>query len=101
VCCGDVSEDTGKKVKIKIINEKTNIYDKIEVVAIVYEAEGAPTSIKSIGVQDLETENIFYHSGNEAGYDLNITLSDITEKNTGWRFCSDLKTKKMFSVSKS
>ena len=91
---GDVSEDTGKKVKIKIINEKTNIYDKIEVVAIVYEAEGAPTSIKSIGVQDLETENIFYHSGNEAGYDLNITLSDITEKNTGWRFCSDLKTKK-------
>lgn len=91
---GDVSEETGKRVKIRIINEDTHIYDKIEVVAIVYEAEGAPTSVKSIGVQDLNNVNIFYHSGNEPGYDLNITLLDVTERSGGWRYCSDLRTEK-------
>lgn len=91
---GDVSEDTGKKVRIKIINEQTDIYDKIEVCAIIYEAEGSPTSIKSIGVQDLAIVNEFIHTGNEPGYDLNITLADLTDKNGGWRYCSDLKTKK-------
>ena len=43
---GDTSEDTGKKVKIRILVEDTTIYSKIEVVAIVYEAEGAPTSVR-------------------------------------------------------
>ncbi len=91
---GDVGEDTGKKVELKIINEATHTYNKIEVVAIYYEAEGAPTSVKSIGVQDIQTVNTFYHSGNEPGYDLNITISDLTERSGGWRFCSDLRTKK-------
>lgn len=91
---GDVSEDTGKKVKIKIVSENIDIYDKIEVAAIVYEAEGSPTSIKSIGVQDLENVNVFYHAGTEPGYDLNITISDLTERSGNWRYCSDLKTKK-------
>lgn len=91
---GDTSEDTGKKVKLRILTENISIYNKIEVVAIVYEAEGSPTSVKSIGVQDLENINVFYHTGTEIGYDLNIILSDITLRNSGWRFCSDLKTKK-------
>lgn len=91
---GNVGEDTGKKVKIKVINEITNNYDKIEVVAIYYEAEGAPTSIKSIGVQDLQGINTFYHAGNEPGFDLNVTISDLTQRSGGWRFCSDIKTKK-------
>ena len=91
---GDSGEDTGKKVKLKIINGNVNIYNKIEVAAIVYEAEGVPTSVKSIGVQEIETENIFLHTGNEEGYDLNITLSDVTSRSGGWRYCSDLRTKK-------
>lgn len=91
---GDTSENTGKKVKLRILTENISIYNKIEVVAIVYEAEGSPTSVKSIGVQDLQNVNIFYHTGTEVGYDLNIILSDITLRNSGWRFCSDLKTKK-------
>lgn len=91
---GDVSEDTGKKVKVKIINGNIDIYNKIEVAAIVYEAEGVPTSIKSIGVQDIDIENVFYHTGTEVGYDLNITLSDVTLRSGGWRYCSDMRTKK-------
>jgi len=101
---GDISELTTKQVEISIdlfANSQNN--GEIECIAIEYETNGIPTSIRNLGrqsitsglspFQDVRTY-VFKHIGNEAEIEDNITLNDIIELKNQFKYANDFATKK-------
>lgn len=90
---GDISEVTNKHVQIKCNVPEYENFEEIEAVAVEYEAKGAPTSIRSLGIKKAAAVNFFDHYGNESQFSDNIALSDLLERKNTWRYCSSLTSK--------
>lgn len=90
---GSISETTTTNVKVKcnLINYKN--FNEIECVVIEYEALGAPTSIRSLGIKKVAPVVYFDHYGNEAEFSSDLTLSEILVRKNSWKYCSDLVSK--------
>lgn len=91
---GDISENTGKSVKVKcnIINPIPN--SEIECIALEYETYGAPTSIRNLGRKPTDSVVEFMHYGNESEFTDNITFGDIVDAKNTWKYCNDFTSKK-------
>lgn len=87
---GDISEITDKKVLIKINLPSFAKFTEIEAFAVEYEAFGSPSSIRSLGIFPAAPVVHFIHYGNEAEFSTDVTLSDLVEKASEWRYCSDI-----------
>jgi hypothetical protein len=87
---GDIAEITNKKVTIQCNVLSFQNYNEIEAVAIEYQAKGAPTSIRSLGVKPINSIVVFDHTGNEPEFQNTITISDLTERKNSFRYVSDL-----------
>lgn len=91
---GDISESTGKSVKIKcnILNfQRTS---EIECIALEYEAFGPPTAIKSLGIKSASAVVEFQHFGSEAEFADAVTYNDIINFKNTWKYCNDFNSKK-------
>lgn len=91
---GDVSEETGKAVKIKcnIINPEAS--SEIQCIALEYEAYGPPTAIRNLGRKGASSEVDFVHYGNESEFADNLTYNDIINYTNSWKYCNDFSSKK-------
>ncbi len=87
---GDISEVTDKSVHLKINLPAFAKFKEIEAFAVEYEAFGVPTAIRSLGIFPTASIVRFVHYGNEAEFSTDVTLSDLTERASNWRYCSDL-----------
>ncbi len=90
---GSVSEVTNKSVKIQCNVMDPGNFSEIECIALEFEAANVPTSIKSLGIKQASAVVEFDHYGSETEFAGNITLADITEIKTNWKYCSDLEPK--------
>lgn len=90
----DISEVTGKSVKVKcnIINPQSS--SEVECIAIEYEALGPPTAIRNLGRKAANTVVYFDHYGNEPESSDNITYNDIVSYTNTWKYCNDFSSKK-------
>lgn len=91
---GDISERTNKMVIVKCNIPNWKNFKEVECIAIEYEALGAPTAIRSLGVKQTAAFVLFNHYGNESEFGNNITLSQILTRQNNWKYCSDLTAKK-------
>lgn len=91
---GDVSELTGKAVKVRcnIINAEST--SQIECIALEYEAFGPPTAIRNLGKKNASSVVEFDHFGNESEFADNITYNDIIDFKNSWSYCNDFTSKK-------
>ena len=90
---GDISETTDKSVTVKCNVVGWENFNEIECIAVEYEAFGAPTSIRSLGIKSVAPVVIFDHYGNEAEFSSDLTLSEILVRQNTWKYCSDLSSK--------
>lgn len=91
---GNISEGTGKAVKIKCNTLNFNPSSEIQCVAIEYEAFGPPTAIRNLGRKSLASVVSFSHFGNEPEFADDITINDILEFKNTWKYCNDYSSKK-------
>lgn len=89
---GGISQNTGKKVRLKIFIPSYERFENVEVVAIEYEAEGIPTAIRSLGIKKAGPSIYFEHLGSEAEFSQNITISELLNRSSNWRYCSSINT---------
>lgn len=87
---GDISEVTDKRVNIKINLPSYGRFTEIEAFAVEYEAFGAPTSIRSLGILPAQPVVRFTHYGNEPEFSTDVTIADLVDKASEWRYCSDV-----------
>src|SRR5699024_231845 len=86
---GDVSEPTNKRVTIICDIPNYSNYSKIECIALEYEANGIPSSIKSLGIKDLTSSSIqFEHNGSESEFNESFTIEELTNTTATWKYCS-------------
>ena len=89
---GSPGEVTNKSVAIDCnIADPQNFFE-IECVALEFEAATVPSSIKSLGIKPVASTVSFNHFGSESEFSENITLADIVEIRTQWKYCSDLES---------
>lgn len=91
---GDISEITTTMVVVKCNIPDWKSYKEVECIAIEYEALGAPTAIRSLGIKPSSAFVLFNHYGSESEFDKNITLSEILSRLNSWLYCSDLTAEK-------
>jgi hypothetical protein len=89
---GDVSQTTGKTVIVQV-PVASLLFKSIQVVALEYEANTIPTSIRNLGIQPISEIVEFIHHGNEPEFDTSFNLEDIIDASTNWKYCSDITTK--------
>ena len=91
---GDVSEITTKvsKIEIDLINPEPS--SQIECIALEFESQGPPTSIKNLGIKQARAITEFSHFGNETEFIDDITIADILEFKNTWKYCNDFTSKK-------
>ena len=89
---GDISEQTNKSVTIKLNIPSYAKFAEVECIVVEYEAENAPTAIRSLGVKPVNGIVFFEHFGTEEEFASNITIADLTERKNNWKYCSDLET---------
>lgn len=90
---GNVSEATNKSVTMYCIVPDYRNYKEIEFIAVEFEAENMPTSIKIIGKKQVDYYVEFKHIGNESEYSSNLTLNDLFSNNINFKYNSDFETK--------
>ena len=89
---GDISEITNKRVHIKLNIPSYAKYQEVELFAVEYEASGSPTAIRTLGVLPSAPIVKFTHSGDENEFSSGITLPDLINPASNWRYCSDILT---------
>lgn len=97
---GNVTEITNKSVVISCIVPSYLKFSEIQLIAVEFEAENVPTSIKVVGRKEVNFYNEFEHFGSEPEFTENIALSDIFANSISWKYASDLgiKNNKMIAV---
>lgn len=90
---GKVSEPTSRSVNIKLNLESHKYFKEVELIVVEFEAFGAPTSIKQIGIKPVSSVVRFTHFGNESEFNINLPLSEVLKRNSNWTYCSDLESK--------
>ena len=90
---GDISENTQKKVNLKcnILNLENS--SEIECFAVEYEAQGAPTGIKRLGLKPAQSVVFFEHLGNEP-ISSSVVFDDVVQSNNIWKYCNDFYSEK-------
>ena len=96
---GDIAEVTSKSVRIACDLVNYYNFNEVECVAIEYQALGAPTAIRSLGVKKVSSIVEFEHYGNEEEFGSNLTLSQILNRKNTWEYCSDLASKKNILIA--
>jgi hypothetical protein len=91
---GDISETTGKMVKVQCNIINPELSSEIECIALEFEAKGPPTAIKNLGIKRASTIVEFQHFGNEPEFIDDITINDILEFKNTWKYCNDFTSKK-------
>lgn len=91
---GNISEKTGKSVKIKCNLISFDSTAEIECIALEYEALGPPTAIRNLGKKSVAAVVDFQHFGNEPEFADNITYNDIIDFKNTWKYCNDFTSKK-------
>ena len=87
---GDISEITDKSVHLKLNIPSFARFSEVEAFAVEYEAFGSPTAIRSLGILPAAAVVNFIHYGNEPEFSTDVTLSDLTNRATNFRYCSDV-----------
>lgn len=86
---GAVEERTSKAVIVRASILNTT-YKEIQMIALEYEADTIPTSIRNLGVKDIAEIVDFIHAGTEPEFDEVFTLEDIIETTNSWTYCNDI-----------
>lgn len=87
---GDIAQVTNKSVTIKVNIPSHEKFNEIEAFAVEYQAYGAPTAIRSLGIKPSNPVVRFNHFGNEPEFENPVTISELTDKISNWRYCSDI-----------
>ena len=91
---GNISEETGKSVKIKCNILVPIPSSEIECIALEFEAFGPPTALRNLGRKSTASVVEFQHFGNEAEFADNVTYNDIVDFKNTWKYCNDFTSKK-------
>jgi len=87
---GNISEVTNKSVTIQCNIIDYAYFNEIEAVVVEYEAENAPTAIRSLGIKPVSEVNEFTHFGNEGEYADLLTITELLDRKNNWKYCSGL-----------
>lgn len=91
---GNISEVTNRKVSVKCNLPHWDKYQDVECIALEFEAFGAPTSIRNLGIKPTAPYVFFEHYGSESEISNAVTLGEILERKNSWKYCSDLSADK-------
>ena len=90
---GSVNEITNKSLEIRCPIIDYLDYEYIECIALEYGLKNAVTSIKSLGIKPVDEVVNFIHTGNEAEYSEIISLAEILDNSSSWKYCNSLAIK--------
>jgi hypothetical protein len=90
---GQPQQNTGKRVSVKVnlLNNTPN--EQVECFAIEYEALGAPTGIKRLGLRPASSVVFFEHLGSEPT-STTLTIDDLVNNLNTWKYCNDFNSEK-------
>jgi len=91
---GDISEASGKSVKITCNIIDANENSEVQCIAVEYEAFGSPTAIRNLGRKSARNIVEFQHYGNEDEFSDDITFNDLVDSKNTWKYCNDFTSKK-------
>ena len=89
---GSIKEVTNKSVLVDCYIPDYKNFKEVLLVAIEFEADAVPTTIRLVGKKNVDAIVSFEHFGSEPEYLENITLSDIFKNSISWRYNSDYTT---------
>ena len=89
---GAIKEVTNKSVLVDCYIPDYKNFKEVILVAIEFEADSVPTTIRLVGKKNVNAIVSFEHFGSEPEYLENITLSDIFKNSISWRYNSDYTT---------
>lgn len=90
---GGIKEVTNKSVVVDCYIPDHLNFKEIQLVAIEFEANLVPTTIRLVGTKLVNAIVSFEHFGSESEFKENITLSDLFKNSISWRYNSDFTTK--------
>lgn len=90
---GDTSEITNKSVSIDCYIPDYKNFKEVQLIAIEFEAELVPTTIRLVGTKIANSIVSFEHFGSESEYKENFTLADLFANSINWKYNSDFTTK--------
>jgi len=90
---GSVSEITDKSVKVDCYIPDYKNFKEVQLIAIEFEANNVPTTIRLVGTKLVNAIVSFEHFGSEPEFLENITLADLFKNSISWRYNSDFATK--------
>jgi hypothetical protein len=90
---GKVNESTSKSVDIKLNLKNHQEFDEVQLIALEFHSYGQPHYIRNIGTKKVAEIVRFTHYGNEPVFDSDLSLSEILNRESNWKYCSDIKSK--------
>ena len=88
-----ISELTTKSVKVDCYIPDYKNFKEVKLIAIEFESNNVPTSIRLVGTKMANSIVSFEHFGSEPEFLENITLADIFKNSISWKYNSDFTTK--------
>lgn len=85
---GDISEQTNKKVNVKVFIPDHKRFEFVEIYALEFETQGLPTAIRNLGTKKSKAVVRVSHVGTEQSLGPDLAISEILNRKDNWRYCS-------------